>query len=143
MIMRDCLHARVGLGSAGFLLLLWAGVTQLAAQQIDNAAVLQRVDAAVKARVDGIAGYTAIEHYTVFRNKDEAHPAAEMTVRTTYKRETGKSYEILSESGSGAIRSFVLNAILDNERHVNEPGVRVVRACRCPDCAQDRRRRRC
>jgi len=91
---------------------------------MDNAKVLKEVDAAVKARVDGIAGYTAIEHYAVFRNKDESHPAAEMTVRTTYKRETGKSYEILSESGSGLIRSLVLSAILDNEKHVNEPGVR-------------------
>ena len=122
--MRDCLQARVGLGSAGLLLLLWAGATQLAAQQMDNATVLQHVDAAVKARIDGIAGYTAIEHYAVFRNKDETHPAAEMTVKTTYKRETGKSYEILSQSGSGAIRSLVLNTILDNERHVNLPGVR-------------------
>ena len=122
--MRDCLQARVGLGSVGLLLLLWAGATGLAAQQMDNAMVLQRVDAAVKARIDGIAGYTAIEHYAVFRNKDEAHPAAEMTVKTTYKRETGKSYEILSESGSRTIRGLVLNTILDNERHVNEPGVR-------------------
>ena len=122
--MRDCLQARVILGIAGLLLLPVAAGTQLAAQQLNNAMVLRQVDAAVKARIDGIAGYTAIEHYAVFRNKDETHPAAEMTVKTTYKRETGKTYEILSESGSGAIRNFVLSAILDNERHVNEPGVR-------------------
>jgi hypothetical protein len=122
--MRDCLQARVNLGIAGCLLLLVGASTQLAAQQLDNAMVLRQVDAAVKARIDGIAGYTAIEHYAVFRNKDESHPAAEMTVKTTYKRETGKSYEILSESGSGMMRSLVLNTILDNERHVNEPGVR-------------------
>ena len=48
----------MGLGSAGLLLLLLAGVTELAAQQVDNAMVLRRVDAAVKARIDGIAGYT-------------------------------------------------------------------------------------
>src|SRR5208337_1652663 len=122
--MKDCLRAGVSLGIAGLLLLLLARSTQLAAQQMDNAKVLKEVDAAVKARVDGIAGYTAIEHYAVFRNKDESHPVAEMTVKTTYKKETGKSYEILSESGSGLIRSLVLSAILDNERHVNEPGVR-------------------
>ena len=122
--MKDCLRAGVSLGIAGLLLLLLARSTQLAAQQMDNAKVLKEVDAAVKARVDGIAGYTAIEHYAVFRNKDESHPVAEMTVKTTYKKETGKSYEILSESGSGLIRSLVLSAILDNEKHVNEPGVR-------------------
>lgn len=95
-----------------------------AAQQAESAQILAKMDAAVKARVDGIEGYTVTEHYAVFRGKDETHPAAEMTVKTTYKRETGKSYEILSESGSSLLRSLVLHAILDNEKHVNEPGVR-------------------
>lgn len=101
-----------------------AGIAATAGQQVDNTAILQKIDAAVKARVDGIEGYTATEHYAVFRNKDEAHPVAEMTVKTTYKRETGKSYAILSESGSSVIRNLVLHAILDSEKHVNEPGVR-------------------
>jgi outer membrane lipoprotein-sorting protein len=103
--------------------ILCAG-TVAPAQQIDNAAILQRIDAAVKARIDGIEGYTVTEHYAVFRNHDEALTVAEMSVKTTYKRETGKSYEILSESGSALMRSLVLHAILDNEKHVNEPGVR-------------------
>jgi hypothetical protein len=96
----------------------------IAAQQIDSAAILGNVNAAVKARIDGIAEYTATEHYAVFRNGDETHPVAEMTVKTSYKRESGKSYEILSESGSAFMRNLVLHAILENEQHVNEPGVR-------------------
>jgi len=96
----------------------------LGAQQLDNSSVIQRIDEAVKARVDGIAGYTVTEHYAVFRNKDEIHPAAEMTVKTTYRRETGKSYAILSQSGSDMIRNLVLGAILDNERQINQPGTR-------------------
>jgi hypothetical protein len=47
-----------------------------------------------------------------------------MTVKTTYRKETGKSYETLSQSGSQVIRSLVLGAILDNEIHINQPGVR-------------------
>jgi len=93
-------------------------------QQLDSAAVVEHIDAAVKARVDSIAAYTVNEHYAVFRNKDEAHPVAEMTVKTDYRQETGKSYTILSQSGSNLIRSLVLSAILDNEKHVNLPGVR-------------------
>ncbi len=108
---------------AGFTLLLGA-VLPMSAQQIDSAAILQRIDAAVKARVDGIAGYTVTEHYAVFRDHDETHPVAQMTVKTTYRRESGKNYAILSESGSAVIRSLVLHAILDNEKHINEPGVR-------------------
>lgn len=94
------------------------------AQQPDSASIIQRVDAAVKARVDSIAGYTVTEHYAVYRNQDEIHPAAEMTVQTIYRKETGKSYTILVQSGSAVIRKVVLGAILDNERQINQPGVR-------------------
>ncbi|MGC1462079.1 MAG: hypothetical protein WA802_07760 [Terracidiphilus sp.] len=117
-------RARVSFGGARLLILLCAGIVPVAAQQNDSATILGKVDAAVKARVDGIEGYTVTERYAVFRNKDENHPVAEMTVKTTYKQETGKSYRILSESGSALMRSLVLHAILDNEQHVNEPGVR-------------------
>jgi len=76
------------------------------------------------ARIDGIAGYTVTEHYAVYRNKDEEHPVAEMTVKTTYKKETGKSYAIVSQSGSEIIRKLVLGSILDNEQRINQPGIR-------------------
>ena len=122
--MKECSGARASLGIARLLLLLVAASSPLVGQQLDSAAVLHKVDAAVMARVDGIKGYTATEHYSVFRNKDETHPVAEMTVKTKYERETGKSYQVLSESGSTLMRSLVLQAILDNEKHVNEPGVR-------------------
>lgn len=78
----------------------------------------------MKARVDAIAGYTVTEHYSVFRGGDETHPAAEMTVKTTYRKETGKSYTILSESGSSILRKLVLSSILDNEKRINQPGTR-------------------
>lgn len=94
------------------------------AQEPDAQAIVQSVDRAVMARVNTIEGYTVTEHYAVFRNHDETHPAAEMTVKTTYKQETGKSYEILSESGSAVLRRFVLGAILDNEKQLNQPGTR-------------------
>ena len=98
-----------------------AGMAAFAGQQVDNAAIIQKIDAAVKARVDGIAGYTDTEYYAVFRSGDETHPVAEMTVKTTYRRDTGKSYAILSESGSAVIRNLVLHAILENEQQINSP----------------------
>lgn len=94
------------------------------AGQPDASALIQRVDRAVMARVDGIESYTVTEHYQVFRNLDEAHPVAEMTVKTEYRRESGKSYTILSQTGSQIIRKFVLGSILDNEKQINQPGVR-------------------
>ncbi len=106
------------------LLLICCAVAKTAAQQVDSTAILEKIDAAVKARLNGIQGYTDIEHYTVFRSGDEAHPVAEMTVKAIYNRDTGKNYEILSSSGSSLIRNLVLTSVLDNEKHVNEPGVR-------------------
>jgi|ERR1035437_1774508 hypothetical protein len=94
------------------------------AQQLDPSTVIQRVDAAVKARIDSIAGYTVTEHYAVFRNNDEANPVAEMTVKTAYRADTGKSYTTVSESGSGIIRSAVIGSILENEKRMNLPGNR-------------------
>jgi hypothetical protein len=94
------------------------------AQQLDNSSVIQHIDATVKARIDNIAQYTVSEHYAVFRNKDEVHPVAEMTVKTLYQKDTGKTYTILSQTGSQVIRNLVLGAILDNEKQINQPGTR-------------------
>jgi hypothetical protein len=96
----------------------------LRAQQLDSASVIEKVDAAVKARRDHITSYTVTEHYAVYRNKDEVHPAAEMTVKTLYQREAGKSYTIVSESGSEFIRKHVLYTLLENEKKINLPGTR-------------------
>jgi hypothetical protein len=116
------------LGTAGavatvsFLALL--GTAVVACQQPDSTAVIRAVDAAVKARIEGVAKYTVTEHYSVYRNNDETHPVAEMTVKTEYLPETGKNYTILSQNGSAIIRHLVLGAILDAEKSINLPGNR-------------------
>jgi hypothetical protein len=92
------------------------------AQPPDAASVIRQIDALASARYDSIAGFTVTEHYAVYRGKDETHPVAEMTVKTTYQRETGKSYVIVSESGPEIIRKFGLHPLLDNEKSINEPG---------------------
>ncbi len=94
------------------------------AQAPDEVAVLRAVDAAVLARANAVSSYTVTEHYAVFRNKDEAQPAAEMTVRTEYKQETGKTYTVLSRTGSSLLQKFVFDTILDNEKRINLPGNR-------------------
>ena len=45
-----------------------------------------------------------------------------MLVRTTYRKETGKSYEILSQSGSSLWRNEVLKTLLENEQRMSRPG---------------------
>ena len=106
---------------AGFLLAC-ASTGRAADAPLDQAAAIRRVDQAVLMRVNRIAGYTVTEHYSVFRGKDETHPVAEMTVKTTYRRETGKSYQILSQSGSALVRRLGLDPLLDREKDINLPG---------------------
>ena len=96
--------------------------SQPPAQTPDEATIIRGVDAAVHHRVDSIAGYTVTESYKLFRGTDLTHPAAEMTILTTYTRETGKSYKILSEDGSHILRSAVFSPLLDNEKRINQPG---------------------
>ena len=110
---------------AGKLAFVWCfacvSVIVSSAQQLDSAAVIQRVDAAVETRFENVLGFTDIEHYAVFRGKDEIHPAAEMTVKSTYRKGVGKSYTILSQSGSAIIQKFGLRPLLDNETRINDP----------------------
>jgi hypothetical protein len=107
---------------AAFACLAWTGIGQAAAQQADPSTVIRQIDAAVMARVNSIAGYVVTEHYRVYRGKDEVHPVAEMVVETTYRKETGKSYAIVSESGSALVRRLGLYSILNNEKTINLPG---------------------
>jgi hypothetical protein len=100
------------------------GSIMLASQQLDPPIVIQGVDAAVKARTDAITGYTATEHYAVYRGSDVTHPVAEMTVKANYNKDSGKSYTPISQSGSEIIRSTLLSSILDNEKRLSQPGNR-------------------
>jgi hypothetical protein len=96
--------------------------SQPPAQPPDEATIIRGVDAAVHHRVDSVAGYTVTESYNLYRGSDLTHPAATMTVLTTYSRESGKSYKILSEDGSHILRSAVFSPLLDNEMRINQPG---------------------
>jgi hypothetical protein len=107
---------------AAVFLLVSIGVGRAADAPLDQAAVIRQVDAAVMARVRAIAGYTVTEHYAVYHGTDETHPVAEMMVKTTYRKETGKSYEVLSQSGSALIRRLGLDPLLDSEKSINLPG---------------------
>jgi hypothetical protein len=104
------------------LLVAATGQALVCAQPPDQATVIRGVDAAVMARVHGIAGYTVTEHYAVFHGQDEVHAVAERTVKTTYRPESGKSYQILSQSGSALIRGLGLDPLMESERNINLPG---------------------
>jgi hypothetical protein len=107
--------------AAAFLVASLGDAPLTAAQQLDQASVIRQIDAAVFSRVNRIAGYTVTEHYAVYKGQDETHSVADMTVKTNYRKETGKSYEVLSSSGSALVRRLGLDSILENERTINLP----------------------
>lgn len=116
------LRGRISHGGVTAALLFSWSCSFALSQQPDTATIIRGVDASVKNRIEHLAGYTVTEHYAVFRGHDETHPAAEMLVKTTYRKETGKSYTIVSQSGSGFWRSEVLDRLLDNEKLMSKPG---------------------
>lgn len=92
------------------------------AQAPDAATIIRSADASVAFRAENVLEFTDTEHYAVFRGGDETHPAAEMTVTDHYTKGVGKSYTILSQSGSSIIQRFGLKPLLDNEQTINLPG---------------------
>jgi hypothetical protein len=79
--------------------------------------IIHRIDQAVAHRTRSITGYTVQELYSVYRN-GEATPDAQVTVKTTYTRNQGKEYTPIAQSGSGIMRSVVINHILANEKEM-------------------------
>jgi hypothetical protein len=107
-----------------FAVTIFVAVLPAAAQhssQPDAAAIIRDLDAANQARFDNILSFTDVEHYSVFRGSDQAHPAAEMTMKMTYRKGVGKDYAILSKSGSSLIQKVGLQPLLDNEKAINDP----------------------
>ena len=91
------------------------------AQQSDGAAIIHDLDSANQSRFENVLGFSDTETYHVYRGNDQTHPVAEMAVRVTYRKATGKTYKILSQSGSSLILKHGLQPLLDNEKAINDP----------------------
>jgi hypothetical protein len=115
------IRAQRGAACTFFIFALGLGTSQSPTQQPDSAAIIHGIDSAVQARYENVLGFTDIEHYAVFRGSDQTHPAAEMTVKDTYRKGVGKTYTILSQSGSEVVIRLGLNPLLENEKTINQP----------------------
>ena len=91
------------------------------AQQPPNAAeIIRLLDNAVRIREENVLGFTDIERYVIYHGSP-LHVVAQMTVRDSYIKGKGKTYTILSQSGSQIIFRFGLKPLLDNEAAINDP----------------------
>ncbi|HTW62351.1 MAG TPA: hypothetical protein VMD55_11130 [Terracidiphilus sp.] len=101
--------------------LLWAPAAADPAPEPDAASVVRMIDAEVQHRVQAVLEFTDIEHYRVFRGGDETHAVAEMTAKDLYRKGSGKTYTVLSRSGSDIVLKFGLKPLIENEKRINNP----------------------
>lgn len=99
-----------------------AGTPQVFAQQPDTAQVIRMVNSNVRDRVERVLAFTDVERYSVYRGNDESHPIATMTARVHYIKGAGKTYSILSQTGSPIVQKLGLHRLIDNEKEINQPG---------------------
>ena len=112
---------RRGVACVALGAVFWSGAPATPAPAPDEASVVRMIDAAVQDRYATVLGFTDIEHYQVFRGGDQTHTVAEMTVKDTYRKGAGKTYTVLSRSGSDIVLKFGLQPLIDNEQRINNP----------------------
>jgi len=100
------------------------GAFAAAVQAGDSQAIIPLVDASVAHRDGNLLSYTVNEHYRVYRGADHEHPAAEMVVKTLYRKDTGKTFTIVSQSGSHLLLTELLGHVLDSETLMTQPANR-------------------
>jgi outer membrane lipoprotein-sorting protein len=81
--------------------------------QIGLEEVLARMAEKEQSRAAKLLDYSCVRRYSL-ENK-RFHTTAEMTVRMTWRQPGEKSFEVLSEKGSGPVRKRVLRKMLDAE----------------------------
>lgn len=84
--------------------------------------IVERMVAADDARVAGLQHYTGQRRYVLVNERFSKR--AELTAKVEYKKPGEKSFEVVSESGSGFIRSRVLKKMLEAEKDASQAGNR-------------------
>ena len=106
---------------AAAVLLLTAVVPRLAPAQtapLTAAQIVQHMDRQNQLRAARLIHHSSIRHYHV-EYSGLAHLAASMEVEATYDIHSGKTFRILSESGSHALSEKVLKRAVDSEREAS------------------------
>src|SRR5215469_13136160 len=98
-------------------------LTFTASSQTPPSNLIQRVDEAEIARETNLAGYTVTEHYSVFRNGG-SDPAATATVQTVYKRGEGKSYTVVSRTGSTFLQKYLIDRVISEQKGLSKGDAR-------------------
>jgi len=84
--------------------------------------IVERMVQADNNRLAALAGYTGVRRYR-FENK-KSNKRAELTARITCDHAGVKTFEVVSETGSGFVRNHILRKMIDAEHEASEKGER-------------------
>jgi hypothetical protein len=115
-------HATVKAMAKSYPCILALSTIVCTAQPAPELAVIRLIDAAELRRETRLRGYTVTEHYSIKASRFVS--AAEMTVATTYARDRGKSYKIVSRRGSSMLQSRVFDRLLREEGEMSHGDAR-------------------
>lgn len=90
--------------------------------QLNTVEIVDRMIAADKDRLASLAGYTGMRRYH-FENAT-VNKKAEMTVRVTCAETGVKTFQVVSENGSGIIRNRILRKMIEAEAEASQQGER-------------------
>lgn len=96
--------------------------SDLTGQPVTTEYVLARMAEQELVTTPALRNYVATRHY-VLENK-RFNKRAEMVVRMTYNFPGQKSFEVLSESGSGLLRKRIFRRMLDSELEASSASIR-------------------
>jgi hypothetical protein len=84
--------------------------------------ILERLVQSDNGRLAALAGYSGVRHYR-FENK-KSGKTAEMAVRMSCGSDGVKTFEVVSESGSGFVRSHIIAKMIEAETESSQKGER-------------------
>ncbi len=105
------------------LLAMMQGAPQAPQPPQPSLTATEIVDRLVRAddeRLAALAGYTGTRHYRFQNQSFNKH--AEMTVRVVCDAAGAKKFDVVSEDGSGFVRSHIIRKMIDAEQEASEKG---------------------
>jgi hypothetical protein len=109
--------SKISSNSARFVLLGLLFTRTFVAETTPEQIAIRALDQAEARRGSGLAGYSVTEHYILRGNRFVT--SAEMTVQTLYQRGQGKSFHVVSRSGSPMLQSRVFDRLLREESEMS------------------------
>ncbi len=79
--------------------------------------VIRGLDQAQNGREIALSGYSVTEHYTVQNNR--FNTAGEIVIEALFSRGQGKTYRVISRSGSSVLQTRVLEKLLKEEANMS------------------------